>query len=377
MPRMNTVDRDDTLEWLVSALGGTTGGPAQLMLARPGRHQPEMLLPLTNRAAGTAALRRPHDGRSLVERMEMALARAAARTGQLGRIGGDRVVFPATVLVETASEALGQTGLIPAISLGPRRRNRKPVIMLLAPGGRVIAYVKVGWSPLTSDLVDNEERWLRRLDGRLAPPFVAPVPIARIQTGTALAVVTSPLRARWPRRPRPITPADTVRLARSLGSRILRVADLPWLADPQFGDGTDRTEAALRAAVVAVRDRHAHVELETGLWHGDLNAWNRVTVAGGIGVLDWEFAGDDRPVGQDDLHIEFETIRRSARLDPAGIVTRFVERHRTAGGREDRARLDVYLADLAIRESRLSGQGWDGPLAGYRKPLVHALRDHR
>lgn len=375
MPTMNQVDRDDTLEWLVSALGGATVGPAQAMLARPGRHRAEMLLPLTNRGVAVAALHRPHDGRSLVERLEMALARAAARIGQLGRIGGDRVDFPPTALVETVSEALGQTGLIPAISLGPPRRNRKPVIMLVAPGGRVDAYVKVGWSPLTRDLVDNEDGWLRRIDGRLAPPFAAPVPIARIETGTALAVVTSPLRARWPRRPRPITPADTVRLARSLGSRIVRVADLPWLADPRFGEGTDRTEAELRAAVAAVRDRHASVELETGLWHGDLNAWNRVTVAGRIGVVDWEFAGDDRPVGQDDLHIEFETLRRSAPLDPAGIVTRFVERHRATGGRRDRARLDVYLADLAIRESRLSGQGWDGPLAGYRKPLVRALLD--
>src|SRR5699024_6211437 len=48
--------------------------------------------------------------------------------------------------------------------VGPPRANRKPVLLLLTPGGRAIGYAKVAINDLTSRLVRAEAEALRHLD---------------------------------------------------------------------------------------------------------------------------------------------------------------------------------------------------------------------
>jgi hypothetical protein len=90
-------------------------------------------------------------------------------------------------------------------------------------------------------------------------------------------------------------------------------------------------------------------------------------------VIDWEFGGHDRPIGQDRRHLRLESIRRDPAAEPAAAVKLFVERE--LAGWSSPAELGVYLADLAIRESRLSGQGSSSLMSGYRRPLTAAIED--
>ncbi|NNF56004.1 MAG: phosphotransferase [Acidimicrobiales bacterium] len=370
-----------SLQWLIEVLGGEVDGPSIPMLARPNSANPELLIPLSSSAVSAAALTRRHDGRSLREQAISELALLVTRTGQLRRIGGEVVDFPATATMKLIATELGLSGLTPAIGIGPPRRNRKPSVMLITPAGRTVAYAKIGWSALTRNLVANEFDWLQRLDGRVPEPFVIPSPLLSTETpsgpdGATKTIVMTPLPGNRGRKYPQLEASEIKSLARSLGTRRRKVADLSWLAPPNSqGSPEDDLSKRLAAAVVRVRDQHAQVELETGLWHGDLNRWNTVTSGDSLGVFDWEFAGADRPVGQDYLHIQFETLRRSGHRTPNEAIETFLQQMDTERDPQRTVAIDVYLADLALRESRLSGQGWDGPMAGYREPLVETLED--
>ncbi len=370
-----------SLKWLIEVLGGEIDGPSTLMLARPNAANPELLIPLSSAAVSAAALTRRHDGRSIREQAISELAVIATRTGQLRRAGGEVVDFPATATVQLLATELGHTGLIPAIGIGPPRRNRKPSVMLITPDGRTLAYAKIGWSALTRNLVANEFDWLQRLDGRVPEPFVIPAPLLATDSpagpdGATKTIVMTPLPGTRGRKYPQLEASEIKSLARTLGTRRRKVVELSWLTPPDNdGSSEDELSKRLAAAIMAVRDQHAQVELETGLWHGDLNRWNTVTIGDALGVFDWEFAGADRPVGQDYLHIQFETLRRSGVRAPSEAIAAFLQQMDTERDPQRTVAIDVYLADLALRESRLSGQGWDGPMAGYRKPLVQTLEN--
>ena len=373
----------ETLPWLIDILGGPVDGPSIPMLARPDAAGAELLIPLASSGVTAAAVVRRHDGRNPRQRAATTLARAAARVGQIQRVGGEIIQFPRTALLAQMTRVLGRTELIPSIGLGPPRRNRKPLIMLITPDGETVAYAKVGWSGLTRELVRNESKWLTELDGRPAPPVVVPAPLLTLEATSSTqndtrTLVMSPLLGTAGRRQPRLTPAEVKTLARTLGSRQQRVADLQWLRAPVTqpegsADVSDELGQRLMAAVSAVADLHAGVEVETGLWHGDLNPWNTVTVGANLGVFDWEFAGSQRPIGQDNLHIQFETIRRSNAAPPEDVVDEFVAQVEASPDPLRPVLLDVYLADLTLREARLSGQGWDGPMARYRQPLTRML----
>lgn len=367
-----------SVPWLVEVLGGEIDGPSIPMLARPNAANPELLIPLVSASVSAAALTRRHDGRSLRAQAVAELAVMAARTGQLRRAAGEVVDFPATAIVRVLAAELGHSDLVPAIGIGPPRRNRKPSVMLITPDGQTRAYAKIGWSTLTRELVTNEFDWLQRLDGRVPDPFVVPAPLLTTDSsgpeGKTRTIVMTPLPGTRGRKYPQLDPSEIKSLARALGTRRRKVADLSWLIPPgDHGSADDPLSQRLGAAVAAVREVHAPVELETGLWHGDLNRWNTVTSGDSLGVFDWEFAGADRPVGQDYLHIQFEALRRSDGRAPNEAIDAFLAQMDTERDPQRTVAIDVYLADLVIRESRLSGQGWHGPMAGYRQPLVETL----
>src|SRR4029077_3567494 len=61
---------------------------------------------------------------------------------------------------------LGERRVEVAISLGQRLRpNMKPVLQIMAPDGRVLAFAKLAWNRLTTELVRNEIATLCRLRG--------------------------------------------------------------------------------------------------------------------------------------------------------------------------------------------------------------------
>jgi hypothetical protein len=278
-----------------------------------------------------------------------------------------------TNVVRSIQAALGDPALLVSIGVGPPRRNRKPVLMLIRPSGEVVGFAKVGWSDFTRELVVNEFDLLKQVDGRLPPPLQSPAPIELIHRGDqAIAISTAIPSSDWSRR-RGLTPEQIDTIGRTIDHRWISVAEMDWLRQPLFGDRSDDSQKRLEAAVAGVADHFANDSVEVGLWHGDLNPWNLISNRTGVGVIDWEFGGRDRPVGQDRRHLRLESLRRTAQLEPADVVTIFVERE--LAGPSSPAELGIYLADLSIRESRLSGQGWSSAMSGYRLPLTAAIVD--
>jgi hypothetical protein len=372
MAQHSTQDQwESTHDWLLGALGGIVDGPATPMLARPSVTEANLLIPLAANTATAAALRRNHDDRTLTERLATTGGRFVGRLGLLGRIGGERIDFPMTRVVRSIQTTLGDPTLMVSIGVGPPRRNRKPVLMLIRATGEIAGYAKVGWSDFTIDLVENEFDLLTLVDGRLPEPLQTPAPIELIRDGEQVIAVCSAIPSSDWSRPQGMTPEQIDSIARSVGHSWMLVGDMEWLRAPQFGDRSDASDRRLEAAVASVADRFAPNKVEVGLWHGDLNPWNLISSPSGLGIVDWEFGGRDRPIGQDRRHLRFESLRRSGEADPATVVGTFVERD--LASLSTPAELSIYLADLSIRESRLSGQGWTSAMAGYRLPLTEAI----
>ena len=350
--------------WLRACLGGTGIGHDLPYLVRPSLETPEFLAPLTNPAVAAASVHRSHDGRTARQRLETLAAMGLARLGLLGRAPGTRCVLAPFALVDELADRLGESELHAAITIGPRRRNRKPVLQLIRPDGSVAGFAKIGWSPFTKDLVSNEATWLRAVDGRLPSGLLAPRVVFERTTSADVVVVTSAVVTPWrARRSQLLSPELVTALARCLGSTVVRVADATmvdtWAG--VVGPGAIDIERLL--------DRHGDRSIELGLWHGDLTPWNTATSAGTSSVWDWEFASDDRPVGFDLLHQRFEQVRRHRRHDEADALAAVIQeapRLLAALDQPVDTVVDLYLAELIVRESRLAGEGWDpqdlGPL---------------
>ncbi len=352
----------DELIWLDEVLGRRDGAP-ESYLCRPGADQPNFMIPMAEPAVTSAALARYHDGRSVPERAGGVAAETAGRLG-LGRwFPGDRLELGPWALIDHLEQALGEPRLRVALTLGPPRRNRKPVLQLIRPDGATVGFAKVGWSALTSELVANESHWLREIDGALPAGLRAPTLLHSSLWNDYHVAVTGPLPTSAHSRPRQLTPSILTALARVRAGGRVQVGDLRLL-EIWREDGLD-TLVDLDGIV----ERYGETELELGLWHGDLTPWNTASQGRKVAVWDWEFAGDGRPVGFDLLHIRFEELRRrrggserSAIRRTGHEVPQIVDLdHRIAD-----ALLVLHRCDLLHRELRLAGQRWQpndlGPL---------------
>jgi len=358
-----TIETSEELTWLFE-LFGTSQSPTTIeYLVRPSADEVRLLLPISPPPAAAAALRRVHSDRTWSQRLQTVGGRAAGRLGLLGRAPGQVVRLPAFELVEHLARTLGEPELLAAVTLGVRRRNRKPVLQLLRPDGRVVGFAKVGWSPLTTELVANEHRILAMLPGQLPPSVIAPSVLAVEHWRDLTVTVTSELR------PPP--------LARGSAPGIGHIVSAIAAARPGPDCGVARSATLTEGIELGLGDvvdidrlvnRHDGVVLSTGLWHGDFTPWNLVGAGRSVMIWDWEFAALDRPVGFDALHHLFEFHRRS----PGGTNERALEATmlgaRNALNAVDpdltptrrRAIVDLYLCELAGRERRLSNQRWSG-----------------
>jgi hypothetical protein len=363
---------NEDYEWLLDALGGPGLGDPYDVLARPSAAHPQFLVPLDHRAASVGALRRYHDGHTRRERLKASAGISFARWGLLGFAPGDRINVGPFAMVEQLGDLLEEPNLQVAVTLGPRRRNRKPVLQLLRPDGSTVGFAKVGWSRFTASLVDNEARWLERLDSRLPDVIQIPRVITRIDHGERLVVVTSPLATVPPSTGKPrLAPPAIIELARALGTTRVPFAGLPHL------DTFRSNRVGQLIDLDRLVDVHRDTTIELGLWHGDLTPWNTSTAGGISRVWDWEFADCDRPVGFDLLHSAFELVRRQrARNEVAALAAVRDQADSICSSIEQPtdAVLDLYLCELIAREARLGGEGWDpsdlGPLETHAVDLL-------
>lgn len=298
-------------------------------------------------------MRRHHDARTPREVASGVLGEIAARTGTLQLAGGDVVDMSQFGLVNQIARRLGESGIVAAIGAGPPRRNRKPVIQLLRKNGSTIGFAKVGWSPMTTELVTNEARWLRAVAGRLPDPIDAPRVVLHDTFGDNEVVVTTPLQITPTfTTPSPVADEVVIAVGRCLGSTVKTVREIVG--------GRGLTDSC-GPAITTLLERHSATEIEVGLWHGDFTPWNMASTKGRRLVWDWEFAGDDRPIGFDLIHRELERVRRAAANNEAAAVDAamaFTSPAWNLDGDQLEATRCLYLAEIIARETRLADQGW-------------------
>lgn len=296
----------------------------QSWMVNPSAKEPRFLLQQGSRDAASA-LRRFSDASSPVERARSAGASLAVRAGLGERLVPNRLfeisAGPATAsnpdenLFDYLSAILGEPDLHVAMTIGPRRANRKPVLQLTRPDGSIAGFVKVGWDEVSRELVQNEADWLAFLDSRHTRHFDAPSLIHRSTWRGFDLVVVGPAKMRVlpSRRIRSDPPLEAMwEIASLQGARPTTFRDSQFLAH-HVAVGLDRTGPLLPAMVNTFGD----TLLQEGCWHGDFSPWNLSSGASwsarkpreferSLSVIDWEFASTAVPVGLDLLHYHLQ-----------------------------------------------------------------------
>jgi len=248
-----------------------------------------------------------------------------------------------------------------AVTVGPPRANRKPVLQVLDSRGATLGYVKVGWNDLTRRLVCNEAAALgtiSRCDLRLLrPPTVVD---HRVWAGLEL-LATSPLPlpgwrdhrrgtvplaamaelAGCPSPPTPTAWADSG-FAAQLAERVARANSADWLPE-------------LAGVVTAMQERADGTVLSFGSWHGDWTDRNMGWSRSRLSLWDWERFGSGVPVGFDVAHylLQRQLVREGPRDEVvAAVCSTEVPRVLRGLGLSPRAAVvvtDAYLLEIILR----------------------------
>ena len=279
-------------------------------VALPTPARAQVLVPRRSPAAGAAALRAFSNGAPWRGRVAATAAGAAVRAGLVGAVGGGVTVavtpgtateeLPELVLSHHLARVLERAEVDMAVRVGGTRPNSKPV-MRVSAGAQALAYAKVGWSPLTRELVAAEAQALRRLGSDPPASFSAPELLhAGEWRGLAVTAVAPVAGGRIEARPEP--PAEaTAELALGAGVHRARLEAGEWWRRlrgriERAGAGPQRALAERTAAA------HGGAELDHGRFHGDWTPWNMTRSDGRLTAWDWERAGDGAPVGIDAIH---------------------------------------------------------------------------
>ncbi|GAB3207532.1 phosphotransferase [Marinactinospora thermotolerans] len=357
-------------------------GAAREYLPVPSAHNPRIILPVANRhaaARGVAAFAQRH---SLRDRVRLVLLTGAFASGVAPLLLRDRLRVASGHAIEHALSAALDREVVIAIHVGPPRANRKPVLLLLTPGGRTIGYAKVGVNPLTSRLVSAESEALRLLAETRFSGITVPRPL---HTGTWNG------RPLLVQEPLPVGDQTDRPTRRQLLRCALEIAELEPLREEHLSacayrhtlaeritEIGDRAEApALRAALEGLPD----VRLPFGAWHGDLTRWNLACTPRRAFVWDWERLTFGVPIGFDVLHYELnECVQAGVHpgvhrwLDSGARLLRDPLMS-GAGVRPDSVStvMALYLIDLATRYLRDRQAEAGGRLAAIDDWLLPAL----
>ncbi|MBB6118944.1 phosphotransferase [Nocardiopsis algeriensis] len=311
----------------------------------PNARGPRLLLPAHNRSAAVRGISAFSQRHSLRERLRALLLTGAFATGIAPLLLRDRLYVGEGPGIEHALAAALDRELAVAVHLGPPRANRKPVLLLLTPGGRTIGYAKVAVNELTSRLVRAEAEALRVLaDARLADVTVPRLLYEGEWNGRPLLV----------QEPLPVGSQTDRPTRRQLLRCVSRIAGLVEVRERRLSDSPYRRSLEKRIDALGARPEAAplaealhrlpDVHLAFGAWHGDLTRWNIAGTARRAFVWDWERLSLDAPAGFDALHYDLNECVQDG-VHPG--VHRWLE----SGARLLR---DPLMADLGVHPDTVS-----------------------
>lgn len=315
-PRASLAWVAEVLDWTPAEGSAPPGTRIDPLWVLPRGSRPRTLVPSSRH--GGRALWTFNDSMSQPARLRKAGLGAALDLG-LGRaLRLDRVrMFDAgdegPSIQEHLASIVGHTVSVGAYLGNDLRPNRKPVLQVLDPHGRIVAFAKVGWNGHTAALVDNEAEALKRVRGYRPSSFRVPAVLGhgRWRGRTVLVVEADrlPLRRHGRRNAAPDVAAE-VEVARSGPPTESALADSAYrhalsrrlAAAGMEADVRRRLETILESFATAAGDR----PIPFGSWHGDWTPWNMARSRAGLLVFDWERYGDGVPLGYDRLHLRFQ-----------------------------------------------------------------------
>ena len=295
-------------------------------IAFPLKDRPRLLSPVKGRPA-TAAFAQFNDSMTQAARLRKWVVGRALGVGAGALLPGQRAAIvgrPADprldLLGSVLPEVLGEP-VVAAVMPGPGLRpNAKPVLQLMRPDGRVLAYAKLGWNGLTRALILNEERALVSWTERPPTTFEAPRSLGLVPWNGLSILLVSPVPHHVLRRgSKDALPAtEVVREVSEHGGvseELLGSARFPQrLIEEARRVKDDRVRTVSLATVDRVLDRMGSHVVRWGTGHGDWGPWNMSRTRDVLNVWDWERTADAVPVGFDVLHFFFQTTALRSRL---------------------------------------------------------------
>ncbi len=361
--------------------------------AVPSARRPRLLVPLLAPAARRTAFWQFNDGMTQRARISKAGAGLAARFAARVLVR-DRIHVHvsamrsreelAGLLPESGLAAiLGRREVPVAITFGSPRPNRKPVLQAIERGGEPIAYMKVAWNELTTDLVRNEAAVLRRWAE--APPQRFRVP-SLVHDGLWLEheiVVTQAFRHHlWRSGPLdrlpPVEVLQEVSCPGGVATRPLSSLGSWTDIQDQLAAPYDRPGEEAVALAGRFEAEHGDTEIVAGAWHGDWAPWNMSRTRTGLIVWDWERARSGVPVGLDLAHFAYQLGVHRSGLGPVDAARGACRAdlplaHLGVVAGSWRAIVCLYLFELYRRYADGAREGVAEADAGTRRQILAAI----
>ncbi len=252
------------------------------------------------------------------------------------RVGAERLLAHRIALAERESSpdsietylsgVLGEEVVV-SLGIGLARANQKPVLEAFNADGSCLAFVKIGDTTLTRDLVRAEAQALRSVGALRWQWLSVPklISLGSWHSFEVLVMSTLPVPARpaW-RRPVSVPPGKSMReLARAFLEGSQSVASSGLMK--RLRAGTDQiadqhTAATYSAALDRIVQRHVHTVLDFAAWHGDWTPWNMAWRRRRVQLWDWERFETGVPVGMDRLHYVLSALARTEGFSARTIV---------------------------------------------------------
>lgn len=331
--------------------------PSTRYLVLPALGRPRAIVPAGRRRAAARALHRQLSGNGRRRAMSRGAAVLAAASGVADLMAPTLSVEgpPGGVAAGVLSDVLHRDDLFLAMPVSPPRANRKPVVQVMDPAGRVLAFAKVGHDDLTRALVRREAQALQRV-GKLSYGSLVVPDVLGLREWSGLSVLV--LSAVEVRRHR-LSPRESELALRRTTAAVVACGD-PEVVDLAASEHVHRLREDLARSGLLGQHLLPVVEELTmrlgaaavGGWHGDLNPGNVALAQGPSTVWDWERFEQSAPEGFDLLHHHFTSATHSgtsagrAAADLVAHAGTLLESTREDRGR-DLARL--YLVTLGAR----------------------------
>jgi hypothetical protein len=284
----------------VAAARSTPAGRTGYLVV-PSVRRPRLLVPLD--VPGADKMLRRHAGNP-AERTARRLWRLLHKSGVAGRLPITRLtVRPDPTGIEAYLGACLSRPVRVGVLLGPPRANAKPVLQVFDEAGATVAFAKLGPTPLTAALVDNEAAALSSLGRSGTRTFSAPAVLHHgrwhdipVLVQQALDLSQSNLA--------PVRPPMAV---------MAEIAALPGISEHRL-DGSDFLASVSLATEPSWHgiDMRPFEQLHAALAasgacpfggsHGDFGPWNMGTDGNRFQVWDWERFAASVPLGFDAAH---------------------------------------------------------------------------